>query len=117
MHVDQAGRHYTTVGGEQRAYPTYLLRHSYRDEDGRPRKETLANLTGLPEESVAPLRATLRGRTLVDAEDGFEVARSVPHGDVAAAHVMASAVGLRSLVGPAGRQREVAYPPIICRAG
>ncbi len=116
MHVDQAGRHYTTVGGEERAYPTYLLRRSYRDEQGRPRKETLANLTGLPDESVAALRATLRGRTLVDAEDGFEVARSVPHGDVAAAHVMASTLGLRSLLGPAGRQRDVAYALIISRA-
>jgi hypothetical protein len=116
MHVDQAGRHYTTVGGEDRAYPTYLLRRSYRDEQGRPRKETLANLTGLPEESVAALRATLRGRTLVDAEDGFEVARSVPHGDVAAAQVMASTLGLRSLLGPAGRPRDVAYALIISRA-
>ena len=116
MHVDQAGRHYTTAGGEERAYPTYLLRRSYRDEQGRPRKETLANLTGLPEESIAALRATLRGRTLVDAEDGFEVARSVPHGDVAAAHVMASALGLRSLLGPAGRQRDIAYALVISRA-
>src|SRR5260221_11089152 len=73
MHVDRAGRHYTTAGGEERAYPTYLLRRSYRDEQGRPRQETLANLTGLPEESIAALRATLRGRTLVapgDASDG-----------------------------------------------
>ncbi len=40
MHVDQAGRHYTMVGGERRAYPTYLLRRSFRYEHGRPRKET-----------------------------------------------------------------------------
>src|SRR6266487_7188613 len=95
MHVDQAGRHYTTVEGERRSYPTYLLRRSYRDGQGRPRKETLANLTGLPEESIAALRATLKGRVLVDAEAAFEVERSVPHGDVAAAHVMASRLGLR----------------------
>ena len=98
--MDQAGRHYTTVGGERRAYPTYLLRRSYRDEHGRPRKETLANLTGLPEESIEALRATLRGRTLVDAEDAFEVERSVPHGDVAAAHVMASQAGPAGAAGP-----------------
>jgi hypothetical protein len=116
MHVDQAGRHYTTSSGERRAYPTYLLRHSFRDEDGRPRKETLANLTGLPEESIAALRATLRGRVLVDAEDGFEVERSVPHGDVAAAHVMASRLGLRALLGPVCRDRDVAYALILSRA-
>jgi len=116
MHVDQAGRHYTTVGGERRAYPTYLLRRSYRDEHGRPRKETLANLTGVPEESIAALRATLKGRTLVDAEDAFEVQRSVPHGNVAAAHVMASKLGMKSLLGPACRERDIAYALIISRA-
>src|ERR1035437_3915908 len=83
--------------GGRRAYPTYLLRRSFRDEHGRPRKETLANLTGLPEESIAALRATLKGRTPVDAETAFEVQRSVPHGDAAAAHVMAGKLGLREL--------------------
>src|SRR6266700_1942445 len=84
MHVDQAGRHYTTACGERRSYPTYLLRRSYRDEQGRPRKETLANLTGLPPESIEALRATLKSHTLVNADAAFEVQRSVPHGDVAA---------------------------------
>jgi hypothetical protein len=116
MHVDQAGRHYTTVGGERRAYPTYLLRRSFRDEHGRPRKETLANLTGLPEESIAALRATLRGRVLVDAEDAFEVERSVPHGNVAAAHVMASKLGLKGLLGPACAERDIAYALVVSRA-
>jgi hypothetical protein len=116
MHVDQAGRHYTTVGGERRSYPTYLLRRSYRDEQGRPRKETLANLTGLPEASIAALRATLKGRTLVDAEAAFEVERSVPHGNVAAAHVMASRLGLKGLLGPACRERDIAYALIVSRA-
>jgi hypothetical protein len=116
MHVDQAGRHYITVGGERRAYPTYLLRRSFRDEHGRPRKETLANLTGLPEESIAALRATLRGRTLVDAEAAFEVERSVPHGDVAAAHMMAGTLGLRALLGPPCRERDIAYALIVSRA-
>jgi hypothetical protein len=116
MHVDQAGRHYMTAGGERRSYPTYLLRRSYRDEQGRPRKETLANLTGLPPESIEALRATLRGRMLVDAEAAFEVQRSVPHGDVAAAHVMASRLGLRELLGPACPERDLGYALILSRA-
>ena len=116
MHVDQAGRHYTTVEGERRAYPTYLLRRSYRDELGRPRKETLANLTGLPAESIEALRATLKGRTLVDPQAAFEVQRSVPHGDVAAAHVMASQLGLRGLLGPACAERDLAYALVVSRA-
>jgi hypothetical protein len=116
MHVDQAGRHYTTMGGERRSYPTYLLRRSYRDEQGRPRKETLANLTGLPPESIEALRATLKGRTLVDAEAEFEAERSVPHGDAAAAHVMAARLGLRDLLGPACAERDIAYALVVSRA-
>src|SRR5260221_10886268 len=116
MHVDQAGRHYPTVGGERRSYLTYLLRRSYRDEQGRPRKETLANLTGLPPESIEALRATLKGRTLVDAQAAFEVQRSVPHGDAAAAHVMAARLGLRDLLGPACPERDIGYALVLSRA-
>ena len=72
MHVDRAGRHYTAADGRRRDYPTYLLRRSFRDEHGRPRIETLANLSALPEEAIAALRKILKGATLVDAEEVFE---------------------------------------------
>ena len=116
MHVDQAGRHYTTASGERREYPVYLLRRSFRDDHGQPRKQTLANLTGLPEESIQALRMTLKGRTLVDAEAAFEVERSVPHGNAAAAHLMAGKLGLEKLLGPPGRLRDIAYALILSRA-
>jgi len=115
MHIDHAGRQYTTVDGERRAYPCHLLRRSFRDEQGRPRKETLANLSALPSEAIDVLRKALKGKTLVDADAVFETERSVPHGDVAAAHVMASRLGLRTLLGPAGRERDIAYALIVSR--
>ena len=116
MHVDRAGRHYTAADGRRRDYPTYLLRRSFRDEHGRPRKETLANLSALPEEAIAALRKILKGATLVDAEEVFETERSVPHGNVAAAHVMASKLGLRKLLGPACRGRDIGYALTVSRA-
>lgn len=116
MHVDNAGRQYTAVDGERRAYTCYLLRRSFRDEQGRPRKETLANLSSLPEEAIAALRKILKGATLVDAREVFQTERSVPHGDVAAAHVMATRLGLRKLLGPACAEREMAYALILSRA-
>ncbi|PZS21199.1 MAG: IS1634 family transposase [Pseudonocardiales bacterium] len=93
-----------------------MLRRSFRDEAGRPRKETLANLSALPLEAIDALRKILKGATLVDAEVAFETERSVPHGDVAAAHVMATQLGLRKLLGPAGRERDVSYALILSRA-
>ena len=116
MHIDQAGRQYTTVDGERRAYPCHLLRRSFRDEQGKPRKETLANLSALPPEAIDVLRKVLKGATLVDADAAFETERSVPHGDVAAAHVMATQLGLRKLLGPGGRERDIAYALILSRA-
>lgn len=115
MHIDNASRQYTTGTGERRITKCYLLRRSYRDADGRPRNETLANLTDLPEEAISALRLVLKGRTLIDAESGFDVERSVPHGDVAAAHVMAGTLGVRSLLGPPCRERDIAYALILTR--
>jgi hypothetical protein len=113
MHIDRAGRQYTTVDGQRRAYPCHLLRRSFRDEQGRPRKETLANLSALPLETIDALRKVLKGATLVDAEAAFETERSVPHGDVAAAHVMATRLGLKKLLGSASRERDIAYALIL----
>jgi len=116
MHVDTIRSHQRAADGTVREYRSYLLRHSFRDEQGRPRKETLANLTALPDAALEAVRKVLRGEALVAASEAFEVERSVPHGNVAAAHVMASALGLRGLLGPACRERDIAYALIVSRA-
>jgi hypothetical protein len=116
MHVDDTSRQYVTAGGEQRVTRCLLLRRSYRDGNGKPRNETLANLSALPDNAIAALRLALKGATLVDAESVFDVERSVPHGNAAAAHVMAGKLGLRSLLGPPGPERDIAYALIISRA-
>jgi len=52
------------------------------------RNETLANLSALPPETIEVLRKSLKGAVLIDAEAGFEVERSVPHGDAAAERII-----------------------------
>src|SRR6266487_2598973 len=108
MHIDNASRQYMTASGERRTSRCYLLRRSYRDERGRPRNETLANLSALPDHVIEALGKMLRGATLVDARAAFEVQRPAPHGNVAAAHVMASGLGLAGLPGPPCRERDIA---------
>src|SRR6202011_6214972 len=115
MHIDDTSRQYATAAGEGGITPRLLLRRSYRDENGKPRNETLANLSALPDSAIAALRLALKGATLVDAESAFTVERSVPHGNVAAAHVMAGQLGLRSLLGPPCRERDIAYALILSR--
>jgi hypothetical protein len=116
MHVDTIRSHQKAADGTVREYRSHLLRHSFRDEQGRPRKETLANLTALPDTALEAVRKVLRGEAVVSAGDAFEVERSVPHGDAAAAHVMASTLGLRDVLGPACRERDIAYALILSRA-
>jgi transposase len=116
MHIDDTSRQYVTAAGERRITRCLLLRRSYRDENGKPRNETLANLSALPDNAIAALRLALKGAALVDAESAFDVERSVPHGDVAAAHVMAEKLGLRPLLGPACRERDIAYALVVSRA-
>jgi hypothetical protein len=63
--------------------PAVLLREDHR-EGGRTIKRTLANLSALPPEAVAALRAVLKGQRLVGVADYFVVERSLPCGHVRA---------------------------------
>ena len=82
--MDRSSRHYTAADGSVRVYRRDLLRRSYRDERGRPQKETLANLSALPEVAIEALRKVLSGTVLVEPDQAFEIERSVSHGGVAA---------------------------------
>lgn len=115
MHVDVIRSHQKAADGSTREYRSQLLRRSYRDAAGRPRKETLANLSALPEEAVDVLRRVLRGETMVSVEEAFEVECSIPHGDVAAVHAMASKLGLKNLLGSDCRERDLAYALVVSR--
>jgi hypothetical protein len=97
-----------------KVYETHLLRRSYR-EDGKVKNQTLANLSHLPPEALAAVKATLRGQALVAAEDGVEIARSLPHGHVAAIVTQAHALGFPGLLGPPGRARDLAFALIVAR--
>lgn len=115
MHVDRSRRHYTAADGSVRVYRRDLLRRSYRDERGRPQKETLANLSALPEEAVEAIRKILCGVVLVEADSVVEIERALPHGDVAAVHAMATKLGIKKLLGPDCRERDLVYALIISR--
>ena len=115
MYVESPSRTYQAKDGSTRTYRTHLLRRSFRD-GGKVKKETLANLSALPDTAIAALKASLSGSVLADAGDMFEIERSLPHGHVAAAHVMASRLGLKNLLGPDCLERDLAYGLIIARA-
>jgi hypothetical protein len=115
MHVESSRRPYVRADGTEVVYERHLLRRSFRNAQGKPAKETLANLSALPAEAIAAVRAVLAGRTLVDAVEAFQITRSLPHGHVAAVHAMAGQLGFAQLLGPAGRDRDLALALIVSR--
>jgi hypothetical protein len=114
MHIETARSHQTLKDGTERVYQRHLLRRSYR-QGGKVRKQTLANLSHLPEEAIAALRLVLAGKTMVDADAALQVQRSASHGHLAAVHTIARQLGLPDLLGPPGRGRELAYALIVSR--
>ncbi len=83
MHVESSRRPHVRKDGTEVVYERHLLRRSFRNAQGKPGKETLANLSALPGDAIAAIRAVLAGKTLVDVAEAFEITRSLPHGHVA----------------------------------
>src|SRR5689334_20138531 len=114
MHVARIRGRHVDRQGRRRDYESRYLRRTYRD-GGKVKHETLANLSGLPEQAVDAIEAALKGTPLVPAGRAVTITSSLPHGHVAAAHAMAKKLGLQALLGPAGRHRDLALALIISR--
>jgi hypothetical protein len=114
MHVAKVAKKYVTKDGASRESVAYLLRRTYRDGT-KVRHETLANLSALPQATLEAVRVSLTGQVLVVPGHDLEVTRALPHGHVAAVHAQAKALGLPALLGPAGRDRDIALALIIAR--
>jgi hypothetical protein len=98
-----------------REYVSVLLRNSYR-EDGKVKKQTLANLSHLPEPLIELIRGWLRGERYLPAGEAFRIVRSLPHGHVAAVLGVLRSLGLESLLDRApSRSRDLAVALVVAR--
>ena len=105
---------YVDKQGRRRDYSSAYLRRTYRD-GGKVKNETVASLSSLPDHVIDLIDAGLKGQQLVPAAEAVTITGSLPHGHVAAVHAMAAKLGLPALLGPAGRQRDLALALIISR--
>jgi hypothetical protein len=105
---------YVDKQGRRKDYSSAYLRRTYR-EAGKVKNETVANLSALPDHVIDLIDAGLKGTPLVPAAEAVTITRSLPHGHVAAVAAMAGTLGLPALLGPAGRQRDLALALIISR--
>ena len=102
--------------GKHREYVAHLLRRSYR-EGGKVKKETVANLSHLPEEVIDLIRGALAGRSYLDADQAFAIERSLPAGHVQGALTMARRLELgRLLDRTPSRERDLCLAMIVGRA-
>jgi hypothetical protein len=110
MHVSTTKRR----SGENE-YTATLLRRSYR-QDGKVKKETLANLSHLPPGAIDAIRRVLAGETLMNVQDAFSIERSLPAGHVNAALAMARRLELPKLLDrSACRERDLCLAMILGR--
>ena len=110
MHVST-----TTRRSGDREYTATLLRRSYR-QDGKVKKETLANLSHLPPDAIDAIRRVLAGERLMSLDDAFEIERSLPAGHVNAALAMARRLELPKLLDRSGcRERDLCLAMILGR--
>ena len=98
-----------------REYVSHLLRNSYR-EDGKVKKQTLANLSHLPAPLIELIRRSLSGEAFVAAGEALRVVRSLPHGHVAAVLGTLRSLGLEALLERrSSRERRLAVALIVAR--
>jgi hypothetical protein len=73
--------------GANRSSPSaVLLQESFRNEQGRAQKRTLANLNKVPGDVIDGQRELLKGGTVIGTRPNeMRIERSLPHGHVAAA--------------------------------
>lgn len=109
MHVATTTRRYKDT-----VYHTHLLRRSVR-EGTKVRKETLANLSHLPDAAIEAIRRVLGGESLVTASEAFTILRSRPHGHVAAVWAQAKVLGMPAMLGPACPERDMVLALVIAR--
>ena len=98
--------------------PAVLLRESYRDEKGKVKKRTLANLSHWKPVHVAGLKAILKGAHVSDVpfEEQFSVERTLPHGHVAVLLGKFKQLGMTNLLErKSSPQRDLATALIVGR--
>jgi transposase len=108
---------YITAIPNRGSPPAILLRESFR-EGSKVRTRTLANLSDWPPHRIEAFRAFLKGSGVGPAlgSESFEIVRSLPHGQVAAALGSLRRLDLDSMLARKGsRRRDLCVAMIVGR--
>ena len=92
-----------------------MLRHFAGNGPGNMAVSRPANIVRVAGRGDRRGRGGVEGQTLLDADAALAVTRSLPHGHVALVAAQAARLGLPPLLGPACRERDLAYALIVSR--
>lgn len=98
--------------------PAILVRESYRDDQGKVKKRTLANVSDWDPAVIAGLKVLLKGgqASTVPLAEQFEIQRSLPHGHVAAVLGTLFQTGLHTVIDRRdSRERSLCLAMIVSR--
>ena len=104
MYVD-----FVTVKRKKKTHVKKLLRRSYR-ENGKPKKETLANLSHLPDELISVIRGYLSGKKYIHTAENtpLKISAARSHGMVMAVKKAFEQLGFETILASrTSRQRKI----------
>ena len=84
---------------KEKTYVSKFLRHSFRDEQGRVQKKTLACLSDLPDNITDIMSAMLKGKLVVEVDRHLEITDSEIYGPSQAFFTAWTRLDMRSLLG------------------
>lgn len=107
---------YVDIVPNRSSPPAILIRESFR-EDGKVRKRTRANLSGvITVEEAKQLKRILAGETLVPASEAFEISSSKAHGHVLAVALAMSKLRMAELLhSRSSRERDLVLALVAAR--
>lgn len=110
VHVATTRRKY-----KEKVYETHLLRRTFR-EGKKVKHETVGNISHLPDEVIEVIRRALKGEVFYGVHQAIELARSLPHGHVAAVLGTLRKLGLDEIISKeVCRERDLVLGMIVAR--
>ena len=114
MHVDSS----SIRAKSGKIYTRHLIRRAYRDENGKPRQETIANISRCSDEEIEAIKLALKYKhdlaQLVNLKDDVSFEQGLSIGAVWTLWALARELGISDALGN-GRQAELALWQVFAR--
>ena len=94
---------------KNKTYKSILIRESYRDENGKPQKRTIANISNWPKDVIEGLKKLLKGKKLIDinSDEAFVHKQGKSYGAIKTVFEISKRIGIVNALGRSDRAKSV----------